>query len=412
MNQEFAQRALYVVMAGGRGERLRPLTDTHPKPLVRFGPSGRIIDFTLFNCLVSGHGDVLVLTQYRSEMLESYLDEYWRPAFEARWRSIEVAPSGLSTKRSYMGTADAVYQALSSRRDVPGLAVVLAGDHVYRMNYRAMIDYHQSHPAVATVGAVASERDQAHRFGIIQAGESGRVKQFHEKPRSLEGIVPRGRKPLASMGIYVFNTPGLMDFLEKAQGEGGHDFGHDVLPAMSEEEEVFAYPFQTNDGHSGYWRDVGDLNSFWQSQMEMIDGRCRELFFDVVPGLKNSPFSMSSFIRRSTDGRRVFRSLVSESASIGAATVTGSVVCPGVRIEDGAEVERSVVMDGAVVRRGARLHSVVVEPGAEVRGGLDCWAQPIDAMASFAPGIHVMASVPILTQIGGISGPGKRLQPA
>lgn len=389
-------RVLYIIMAGGRGERLRPLTDDVPKPLVRFGPSGRIIDFTLYNCLSSGFGDVLVLTQYRSDMLERYVNEVWRPAYEAQWRTIEVMPSDRSPKGSFMGTADAVYQALLVKKDVPWNVVVLAGDHVYRMDYRSMVRFHQSHQATATVGSVMCERDQAHRFGIIQTGQAARIESFHEKPKSLEGIVPRGKRPLASMGIYVFTAEKLMRFLEFAQEVDRHDFGHDVVPKMAEEGEAYTFSFQKGDGRSGYWRDVGDLRSYWQTHMELLDGRCHELFFDAVPGLKRPPFSMANLVRKQVSGpRRVLRSLISESAIVGAAEIRDSVICRGAYVEDGAEVERSVVLDGAVVRRGARLLSVVVEPEVEVRAELEAWAPAAGNLIAIESirGLHPMGPI-------------------
>ncbi len=370
-------RVLYLVMAGGRGERLRPLTDYCPKPLLRFGPSGRVIDFTLYNCLASGGGDVVVLTQYLSDMVKGYLGVKWGPAFSEQGTRLEILAGKRAQKGGYRGTADAVYQALKMRDDSSEeYVVVLAGDHVYQMDYWHMIRFHQLHGGQATVGAVECDPSEAYRFGIIKSRDDGKILSFHEKPRGIKRIVPPGKKPLASMGIYVFTKKYLMDCLEIIRKDGFYDFGKYVLPEMAASGEAWTYIFLQPDGTAGHWRDIGDLLSYWQSHMELLNGGCNDLYSSSSPfgnpahGLMEPPLSAVHLIREQENGaRRIRNSLVSENARIEGALVNNSVIGPGVHIEDDALVLRSVILDGAVIRRNARVLDSVVEPLVTVNSG-------------------------------------------
>ncbi len=372
----------YCVLAGGLGSRLRPLTDHLPKPLIRFGSDGRIIDFTLYNCLASGGGDCLVLTQYLSHLIEHYLGEAWREAFAVKGRRLLVASP--SEDGGFLGTADAVFQSLGRYRRLPDYLVILAGDHVYRMDYREMIDFHRSHGGWATVGAVQCLRGQANRFGIIETGAGGRILRFHEKPRSLDGISPSRARPLASMGIYVFTAHALMEFLAEYRKEGVCDFGGDVMPRMAAGGKAFAYRFLSARGAGGYWRDIGEIPAYWQASMELLNGAGKKLRFEPLPGLGHLPFSREQIVRGDQRDRlRVFNSLLSGSARVdGEALVETSVVGPRARIEAGAVVRRSVIMEGAVVRSRARLEDAVVEPDAEVL------AEASPAPSASSAGVH------------------------
>jgi glucose-1-phosphate adenylyltransferase len=355
------EKVLFIIMAGGRGERMRPLTDNLPKPLIRFGASARIIDFTLYNCLSSGARDVLVLTQYLSGLLEDYIHEQWKPAFDYNGRRLKVLPGRDSWRSYFMGTADAVYQALAMWGKLPEHVVVLAGDHIYKMDYGPMIRFHQSHRAAATVGAVACNRSQAHRFGIIKAGEDGSVGSFIEKPGSLKDILPPRKKPRASMGIYVFDTKPLLLYLESNQEENSHDFGRDVLPRMAAVNDIFSYTFIGPGGKMAYWRDVGDMNYYWKASMELLNGAGRQLSFENMPGLSRLPFSAGNIVSEEGAGKKIMHSMVSGDARIGAAVVEESIIGPEVYIEDDAVVRRSVVLDGALVTRSAPVENAVID---------------------------------------------------
>jgi glucose-1-phosphate adenylyltransferase len=373
----------YCVLAGGLGSRLRPLTDRLPKPLIRFGSDGRIIDFTLYNCLASGGGDCLVLTQYLSELIEHYLKESWEEAFALQGRRLLVgSPPGGG---GFAGTADAVFKSLGGYKRLPDYLVILAGDHVYRMDYREMIDYHRSHGGWATVGAVSCLRGQASRFGIIEAGPDGRIRRFHEKPHSLDGIAPPRTRPLASMGIYVFTARALMDFMDRNRHEEVSDFGGQVMPRMAAAGQAFAYRFQGARGSAGYWRDIGEIPAYWKASMELLNGAGKKLCFEPLPGLNHLPFSTAQIVRHDGLARNIQDSLLSRTARVGGgAVVEKSVLGPGARVEDGAVVRRSVVMEGAVVRGRALLEDAVIEPDTEVRES-DTPARP-----QSSNGVHFM----------------------
>ncbi len=363
-------RVQFIVMAGGKGERLRPLTEGRPKPLVRFGSSGRIIDFTLCNCLSSGEGKVSVLTQYLSDKIEGYLFSRWRKAFAGRGMDLEILPAELSIKGAYLGTADAVYQALALKEQKPDYVVVLAGDHVYQMDYSPMLEDHIKSGAAATVGAVECEREDASRFGIIVTDGDGRVTRFVEKPRSLTGVIPPGRLPLASMGIYAFSAPALMTYLEANQEESSHDFGHDVLPEMVASGRVRVHRFVGKDGQSGYWRDVGDLAGYWKTSIEMLRGKRLLFNYQVLPDDPRPPLSDNHFVKRyDHNGTTIINSMISDTARIGKATIEESIIGPGVQVRDGAALRRSVLLDGADVGKWAELEDVVVEPYSIISAG-------------------------------------------
>ncbi len=282
---------LFFILAGGRGERLSPLTNDCPKSLVRFGFSSRIIDFTLYNCLFSPGNKIIVLTQHFSEMIEQYVLENWKQVFEIYGKSLRLERGNDFQRGYFSGTADAVYQILSAKVPPPKLVTVLAADHIYRMNYRSLIKFHMDHERSATVCAVPCDREQAHRFGIINAGQDGTIRSFHEKPQSLEGIVPPHRYPLASMGIYVFSTVPLLKYLKKNQQITSNDFGIDILPDIVESRDAMVYPFLGPNGESGYWRDIGDLPAYKKASEEFFDGQYRHLRFDHMPDINHLPIS-------------------------------------------------------------------------------------------------------------------------
>ncbi len=281
-------KVVFFILAGGRGTRLAPLTDDLPKPLVQFGFSNRLIDFTLYNCLISSGNDITLLTQQYSGMIEEYVMENWRRPFTNQGGNLRITCGNDSRKGCFSGTADAVYQALTESSCQSKFIVVLAADHVYRMDYRSLIDFHIKHGRTATVCTVACEREQAHRFGIINNGSDGAIGSFFEKPRSLEGIIPSEKLPLASMGIYVFSTVPLIKHLKKNQRKSSHDFARDVLPDIVVSREALAYRFLGPDGKDNYWRDVGDLSAYKKAGDEFFNGQYKRLTFDKTPTLNYS----------------------------------------------------------------------------------------------------------------------------
>jgi len=285
------EERLFFILAGGRGERLSPLTDDCPKPLVRFGFSSRIIDFTLYNCLVSAGNEIILLTQHFSEMIEQYILENWKRVFESQGKILHVARGNDFQKGYFSGTADAVYQILSAKVLLPKLVIILCADHIYRMDYRSLIQFHVDHGKTATVCAVPCDREQAHRFGIINDEQDGTIRSFHEKPQSLEGIVLPHGYPLASMGIYVFSTVPLLNYLKKNQQKTSNDFGKDILPDIVESRDAMSYPFLGTNGESAYWRDIGDLPAYKKVSEEFFNGQYKLLRFEHIADKNLLPIS-------------------------------------------------------------------------------------------------------------------------
>ncbi len=384
---------MYLILAGGRGERLMPLTENMPKPLVRFGSGGSIIDYTLYNCLESNGGNALVLTQYQAEMVERYLSVYWMHPFVSGGTKVEAFDGESSEKGVFTGTADAVYQALQGMKKPPETVVVLAADHVYRMNYRSLVEFHHSHGKCATVGAVRFEPSQAHRFGIMEVGEKGMVERFIEKPATLEEAGMQ--EPLASMGIYVFTTRHLMRYMEKNQGEDSNDFGKDLLPRMIEDGELMDFKHKDSKGQTPYWMDVGDLYSYWQAQMDLLDIEDKSLKFNALPGLGRLPFSKREIINKLQEGeKQITRSAIASSASIGKAVIEHSIIGPGTIVKDGAVIKNSILLDGAFVHRGIELEGKVLPPMAEINSevqnsigdGALAWPPSLDKPSAMSSG--------------------------
>jgi glucose-1-phosphate adenylyltransferase len=315
-----------LVLAGGRGHRLQPLTAHRAKPLVPF--AGRhLIDFTLLNCLRSGVRDVVVCVQYRHASVASYLEEHWARSF----RTLHLF-SPTDAGRTFLGTADAVRAALDL---VDGhRLLVLAADHVYRMDYRRLLADHETAAAAATVSVVPVPRRDASRLGVLTVGPSGLVEAFHEKAAAPPPAPGRPDECVGSMGLYLFERPALAGFL--ADHPAAVDFGHHVLPGLvARGARVASHAYERGEPRP-YWRDIGDVDAYHAALMDVVARR-----FDAgAPEV------------RATLG--------------GGATVARSVFERGVRIGPGATVVESVLLDGAVVGAGARLQRVVVEEGAHI----------------------------------------------
>jgi glucose-1-phosphate adenylyltransferase len=354
-------KVLAVIMAGGQGERLSLLSDKRAKPAVPFAGKYRIIDFALSNCVNSGVYDVAILTQYRPHSLNAHIGIGKPWDLDRRQGGIHLLQPFMGREDSdwYQGTADAVYQNLSfimdSRADY---VLVLAGDHIYRMDYAPMIDFHVRHGADVTLGAVVVPIEEGHRFGILETDASGRVISFEEKP-------PQPKGTLGSMGIYVFGRDVLARVLsEDAHMEEAsqHDFGRNIIPGMlARGERVYAYPF------TGYWQDVGTVQSYWEAHMGLLD---ETPAFDL--------YDPSWVIHTRSEERppahlyadsKVTRSLVSHGCVI-KGTVERSVLSPGVVVEEGAVVRDSILLFDTVVRAGSVIDRAILDK--EVTVGKNC----------------------------------------
>jgi len=358
-------KVLAVILAGGQGERLSLLSQKRAKPAVPFAGKYRIIDFALSNCVNSGITDIAVLTQYRPHSLHDHIGIGKPWDLDRQQGGVRLLQPYIGRQESdwYHGTADAVYQNLDfimeGRYDY---VVILAGDHIYRMDYRPMIAFHQQRGADATLGAVVVPLEEGHRFGILEADAEGRVLSFEEKPAE-----PRGT--LGSMGIYVFGSTTLTRLLigdahpDKAEQHASkHDFGHDIIPSMvAHSERVYAYPF------TGYWQDVGTVHSYWEAQIDLLGDRPAFDLYDPswvihTRSEERPPAYLAS-------SAHVASSLISHGCII-KGQVERSVLSPGVVVAEGAVVRDSIVLFDSVIGAGSVLDRVIVDK--EVVIGKNC----------------------------------------
>jgi glucose-1-phosphate adenylyltransferase len=370
-----AKDTVAVVLAGGKGTRLGALTRNVCKPALPFGAAYRNIDFSLSNCMNSGIRRIGVATQHNPETLLRHLDEVWRGAvsecgeFVTAWPGEQRAPP-----HGYRGTADAVFRNLEAiERLECRYVLVLAGDHVYQMDYRPMLEYHREHRADVTVGCVEVEVDEASQFGIVSVDRRGRMDRFIEKPKTVDELPDRDRV-LASMGIYVFDTDFLADVLRRAaiSRQSRHDFGGDILPNLVSDTSVFAYPFRGRDGgQPTYWRDVGTPAAYWRAHLELLDSSPSLRLDDSLwplPAAGRAP-KLTACHARSNGEAGVDRSLVADDCVIGG-TVRRSVLFSGVHVDERTLIEDSVILPGAVVGRSCRLHGVIVDSDCRVPDGM------------------------------------------
>jgi glucose-1-phosphate adenylyltransferase len=397
-NDELAAKTIAVVLAGGQGARLHPLTRGVCKPALPFGGGLRSIDFALANCVNSGVRAVGVPTQYEPAALLAHLKAAWGPAALGTravvmpWRSEDSAPD-----LGYVGTADATYRNLDRFAEFdPSLVLVLGGDHIYRMDYRPMLERHHAERASVTIGCVPVPAHEARHFGVLSLRPDGHIDRFIEKPQTAADL-PLGRDGhvLASMGIYVFDTGLLADILaaDALDSSSSHDFGRDILPRLIDGGRAVAHPFIRADGDPGYWRDVGTLEAYWRAHMELLGPNPPFTIDDPDWPIGNAA-SRPRKVDRNTataGGGDVEDSLVSDEHAIGG-RVSRSVLSENVEIAHGAYVTDSVVLPGARIGPGCRLRGVIVDRAYRVPPGTRCEQ---DTLArGFAPFVLSADSLP------------------
>lgn len=354
-----------MVLAGGVGERLYPLTKERAKPAVYFGGPYRIIDFTLSNCINSGLRRVFIALQYKSLSLSRHIRMGWSVVADELGEFIEIlSPQKRVGEHWYLGTADAVYQNLYSIvREGPRYLIVLSGDHVYKMDYAKMLRFHQERGAAATIAVIEVASEEAHRFGVLQTDESDRITGFLEKPKHL----PAGQQVLASMGIYVFNMDTLVPALEEdARRPSSHDFGKDIIPAMISKVPVYAYRFyDENKKASKYWRDIGTLDAYYEANMDLCRVNPEFNLYDPEWPLRTYQVQAppAKFVF-ADEGRRcghALDSIISAGCIISGSRVSGSVLCPNVRVHSFCEIDQSILMPGVRVGRHARIRRAIID---------------------------------------------------
>src|SRR5579864_1635268 len=369
---------LAVIMAGGRGERLRDLTAHRCKPATPFGGKFRIIDFVLSNCVNSGIRQMSILTQYKAQSLIQHVQHGWSYLRGEFGEFVEVVPAQQQTGAHwYRGTADAVYQNVglfASHRSKHVL--VLAGDHIYKMDYGPMIAYHVEKGADITVGVVEVPASESRHYGVLTATEWNRVTKFAEKPAAPDTLPGRPDTILASMGIYVFNTRLLETLLaaDAANPASGHDFGKNILPdAIDANRQVFAYPFQdVKTRAQSYWRDVGTIDAYYDANLELVHVRPELNIYDEDwPIWTYQPQHPPAKFILDEDGRRgsAVNSMVSGGCIISGAVVRESLLFSDVRVEERSNIFRSVILPHAEIGRGCVIRGAIVDEGCEIPDG-------------------------------------------
>lgn len=366
---------LTVLLAGGAGERLHPLTRNRAKPAVPFGGIYRIIDFTLSNCINSNCRQVQVLVQYKSLSLARHIRFAWNIMHTELGEYIEVIPAQQRVNNNwYLGTADAIYQNLYSiEREDPKMVLIVSGDHIYKMNYQKMIDFHLQTDAEVTIAAIEVPIHEATRLGVFETDANLRVCGFEEKPAEPKPSPTNPNIALASMGVYLFN----IDVLKKAciddseRISSSHDFGKDIIPRLVEEKRVFTYRFEDeNKKQAMYWRDVGTLESYWEANMDLIDVDPQFNLYDRDWPIRtrHTPAPPAKFVFADQGSRFgvALDSIVSPGCIISGGTVRRSILSPNVRVHSFSHVDESILMEGANVGRHARIRRAIVEKNVHI----------------------------------------------
>ena len=403
-NPRFVSRltrnTLALILAGGRGSRLKDLTKWRSKPSVPFGGKFRIIDFPLSNCINSGIRRIGVLTQYKSHSLILHIQRGWgflRGEFD---EYVELLPAQQRIENTwYAGTADAVYQNLDILRNHnPDYVLILAGDHIYRMDYGTMVAEHVESGADMTVGCIEVDLQTAREFGVMSVDETGRILEFEEKPAHPKPIPGQKNAALASMGIYVFNKGFLFEQLIKDADTPGssHDFGKDIIPRVIEQYRVNAYRFRDpKTGKQSYWRDVGTVDAFWSANLELIGVTPELNLYDKTWPIwtYQEQLPPAKFIF-DDDGRRgmAVDSMVSGGCIISGSTVRHSMLFSNVRINSFSLVENSVLLPDVQIGRRCRINKAVIDRGCIIPEGTVIGDSPEEDAKRF----HVTANGVVL----------------
>lgn len=370
-------KLLTFVLAGGKGERLYPLTKDRAKPAVPFGGIYRIIDFTLSNCINSQIRRIIVLTQYKSISLNRHILYAWNIFRHELGEFIEIIPPQQRVSSSwYRGTADAIYQNIYTLENYkPNLILILSGDHIYKMDYRLMLKHHFETGADLTIGAIEIDVSEGSKFGIIGTDTDNRVTGFQEKPKEPFSIPGKPDKALASMGIYVFNTPLMIKALcEDAKTDSSHDFGKDIIPYLFQQgAKIYTYQFvDENKKQVLYWKDVGTLDSYYESNMNLVEVDPLFNLYDedwpIRTYMEQIPPAKTVFAQEYKGGRLgiALDSVVSGGCIISGGRVQRSILSPGVRINSFSEVYESILMEGVNVGRHAKIKHAIIDKGVYV----------------------------------------------
>src|SRR5687768_13887916 len=361
---------LVILLAGGAGERLNPLTKERAKPAVYFGGPYRIIDFTLSNCINSGLRRIFIATQYKSLSLNRHIRMGWNVVSEELGEFIEMLPPQKRVgEHWYLGTADAVFQNLYSMvREEPAYVLILSGDHVYKMDYSKMLRSHLEKGADVTLATIEVPVEDGRRFGIVRVDATGRVIGFQEKPENPASLPDTPGVALASMGIYLFKADVLTRELEEDAARPGsaHDFGKDIIPRLIDRAPVYSYRFyDENKKASKYWRDIGTLDAYFEASMDLCQVNPEFNLYDPEWPLRTyQPQAPPAKFVFAEEGRRcgqALDSIISNGCIISGSRVSGSILCPNVRVHSFCDIERAILMPGVRVGRHARIRGAIID---------------------------------------------------
>ncbi|MDR9826676.1 glucose-1-phosphate adenylyltransferase [Vibrio sp. FNV 38] len=365
-----------IVLAGGMGSRLSPLTDDRAKPAVPFGGKYRIIDFTLTNCLHSGIRKILVLTQYKSHSLHKHLRDGWSIFNPELGEFITVVPPQMRKgEKWYEGTADAIFHNLwLLERSDAKYVVVLSGDHIYRMDYAAMLEEHIAQQAELSIACIPVPKAEASSFGVMTVNDNNKVTHFDEKPSLPSGMPNDPNNSLASMGIYIFSIETLLNALDEddKNASSSHDFGHDIIPKLIDRQSVYAYNFCSDKGRVAkdcYWRDVGTIDSLYQANMDLLE---------PVPPMNvyQSDWPVRTYERQLPPARTVssatgnegifINSIISSGVINSGGSVHHSVISSNVKIHDGVTITDTIIFDHVEVGEGCQLKNCIIDKKVKI----------------------------------------------
>ena len=383
---------LTLVLAGGQGERLYPLSKERAKPAIPFAGNFRLIDFTLSNCVNSGIRRMYVLTQYMSSTLDRHIRDGWNVVSSQLGEFIQtVPPQRKMAKRWYEGTADAIFHNIGIlEKEASSRVLILSGDHIYKMDYERMLEFHIKNKADLTVAGLEMGKEEARRFGVLAVDSRNRIVAFEEKPREPRTVPHNKSRCLISMGVYLFETKKLVRALIKdTKKDTEHDFGKNIIPQMlANENKLYCYNFLAKDPDKmGYWRDIGTIDSYWRASMDLTEFPPKFSLYDenwpiLTYQEQNPPTQILSYQKKGK-GVLISDCLISSGCHLAEAKIKRSVLSPRVEIDSFAEVSESVIMRDTKVGKYAKIRRAIIDEGVTIPDGYKIGYNPKDDAARF-----------------------------
>ncbi|MCR4293807.1 MAG: glucose-1-phosphate adenylyltransferase [Candidatus Kuenenia sp.] len=370
------RKVLVMLLAGGKGERLYPLTRDRAKPAVPFGGIYRIIDFTLSNCVNSGLRKICVLTQYKSYSLDRHLRVGWNIFNTELDEFIEnIPPQKRTSEMWYLGTSDAVYQNIYVlERERPEMVLILAGDHIYKMDYSELINYHIVNKADLTVPCIEAPLEDATRFGVVGVDNNSRIIDFDEKPLNPKPLPTNKNVALVSMGIYLFNTEVLVRrIIENAKNDTNRDFGKNIIPTMIQKDRVLSFVFNgTEHSTANYWRDIGTLDAYWEANIDLVKKNPDfDLFDDTWPiRTYNKQYPPAKYIFENEKNGMIKDALISNGCLINDASIGKSIISPNVTIGTESSVMGSIIMEGVRIGKNVKIKNAIIDKHVTIPDGM------------------------------------------